>query len=468
MNKKILKLFLIIAAILISGLILFSIRTVFFTGKTPETPQKTRLILVHPPDPKNPPLFIEFIDEQGALRFEKKDGIFWPVSDPLIQFEAFQIKRRVKAVLELEAEEIIDRHPADYQEYGLDKPQLKIILGYANGKTQEFLLGKQTPTRQHYYLKRADNDSVFLLRKNLGDRLNMEFNHMRKRNIARLDIKNISQIELKGPKAQMKIVPRADRHNTEYTGTFSDFVMEKPYSIPRGVLKDKLNTFLERFKETSVREFIKDHPKDLTEYGLAPHQRIELLIKDKKGNTLHLYLGKKNKDERSYAMVPGTATVFLLPNLLVDFQNLSPFYFIEKYFQLIGIQTVENIKLKTEQGFYKINIEQKEWNKKTEQYNLRFSINNIEIPEKDFKAFYSQLIGLMADGVIKQNEKPDPKAEITILFKRRDNAPDVEIRLLPLDKHFYALALDNKIDFKVSRYQLDKMLEKLQKITQLL
>src|SRR5215469_3811966 len=108
------------------------------------------------------------LDQNSITRveFKKKDAEpvvlakgnsgSWEITEPK-RFAADQstVTSTVSSLAALNSERLVDDHAADLKQYGLENPSLEVTLTEKDNKTQELLIGSETPTGSAVYAKRA-------------------------------------------------------------------------------------------------------------------------------------------------------------------------------------------------------------------------------------------------------------------------------------------------------------------------
>ncbi len=69
----------------------------------------------------------------------------------------------VQYVTSLAAKQTVEKNPKDLEKYGLNEPQSTVLANYSDGSTFELQVGDKGPDGESYYVKKADENAVYLL-----------------------------------------------------------------------------------------------------------------------------------------------------------------------------------------------------------------------------------------------------------------------------------------------------------------
>lgn len=95
------------------------------------------------------------------LEFAREDGIWYYKADRSLSMDSDEIDSMLSQVASLTAESEV----TDYEslaDYGLDSPANTLTI-HVGGDTVELLLGDENEILSQYYVKRADEDTVYLI-----------------------------------------------------------------------------------------------------------------------------------------------------------------------------------------------------------------------------------------------------------------------------------------------------------------
>jgi len=99
-----------------------------------------------------------------------KEGNDWQLAEPIkYQARDQKIEDIIEEIDELEANQLIESD--DLSEFGLDEPEVKVLLVMDDNSTKELLVGNDNPQETSVYIK-AD-DTIYLTAKTIRSRLKL-------------------------------------------------------------------------------------------------------------------------------------------------------------------------------------------------------------------------------------------------------------------------------------------------------
>jgi hypothetical protein len=133
----------------------------------------------------------------------RRDNGKWAITEPKpYKADPDASSTLVASLANVTADKLIDAKPANLGDYGLADPQLDITVVRKDGKTDQLLIGDQTPTNSGYYAKEAGGDGkVYTLMSYVKTGLDKGLNDLRDKRLLNFDQDKITRIQLqaKGP-----------------------------------------------------------------------------------------------------------------------------------------------------------------------------------------------------------------------------------------------------------------------------
>ncbi|MDR3166450.1 MAG: DUF4340 domain-containing protein [Treponema sp.] len=377
-----------------------------------------------------------------GVQLEKNGDIWETLPASSIRLDQSAISSVLWSLGYMYADRIIDEAPANLADYGLDNPLSSIITG-ADGKEAELLRGNKTPSASGYYVMIKGDPKVYLLSLYTAERLILAMEDIRDRVISStFEMTEFRRFFLETGEFRVDVVPRE-----EQSGLISElfaYVLTSPYVIPREVDSERFSALFEALQNIQIVDFIDDAPPSLEPYGLDKPIRVFL---ETESASLDLILGN-SVDNRQYAKLPGESGVFTI-NDLGSQVRVSPFEMAGKFAFIVNIKNVDSLTVRGNGP--PLNVEIRRPDEETEIYFL----NGRQAAEKEFKALYQTLIGLMVDAEYPNRPARGGNEEITIEYHLNTPAGlTVEVKLIPYNRDFYALDRDGVVEFLVSRPQV--------------
>ncbi len=107
---------------------------------------------------------LEVRREEQAVVVKRNPQGGWDLAQPE-QGEGDQprIANLVETFAKLRASRAVSDEASNLADFGLDKPNMRVILGVGSNDTMEILVGNKNPAGTGGYVKRADSDKVWLV-----------------------------------------------------------------------------------------------------------------------------------------------------------------------------------------------------------------------------------------------------------------------------------------------------------------
>jgi len=272
-----------------------------------EAKEKTKKVIVFKPEDV----------EELRLKIKGKTILFsknkdqWMIKEPIVaKGEDEAIEKALNSLVKAEIERTIDERPASLVDYGLDKPSIEITIKEKNKPPLEtILLGNKNPTDYYVYVKRENSKAVMLTSSGLKEQLNQEVYSYRDKTVIDFKVEDIKNLSLKYEDKQANL--RLDDKK--------DWQIVKP--IKAKADGGSIRRLLYSLKNSRIKGFIEETPKDLNRYGLDSPKIEITFFTDKNHPAKSLLIGERVKGESDfYAKWENAKNVFLLSeNSLKDY-----------------------------------------------------------------------------------------------------------------------------------------------------
>jgi hypothetical protein len=388
---------------------------------------------------------IEIRNEGFAL---VKNDDTWELSPPPeveIVIDQYAVSNKLWSLSSLWAESVIEDEPADLSQYGLSEPRGRTIITDTEGKQVELVFGNMTPSHSSYYVMTAENPAVYTVSSYSGDNFLFTLDSIRDRALFALDVNAPINHFILDPGADGRKIDMIPRPDGEYlVSNFSQYMLTSPYTLSRGVASDKFSPFLEPLQYLQIGEFVDDNPASLAPYGLDRPGRLFI---DAETGSLDLLFGK-GSDGVLYAKRPDSPGVFTAAGL-EQIISMTPFAIADKFVTIYNIDNVDTFTVTGEGRTLTADI-------KGTQDEQEFFLNGRKTTDKEFRAYYQAVIGLLADAEYPGDSgKTDSGEGLFIEFSLRDPAgAKPAITLTPYNRDFYALIQNGVTEFVISRSQV--------------
>jgi hypothetical protein len=207
----------------------------------------------------------------------------WKLAKPFADIvNVTTVTNMVKVFEKFEAESTI-KDVKDLQEFGLDKPELTVKIGYQKKRSLTLLVGTPTAFPGSFYAKFSDKPDVFVINSSLRTYLNNDMNSVRERKVMEIDAKSIRRIEFTNRK---KLECLLANDNDTWT-------LEAPFK--ERMTAGQANQIINSLNVLNADDII-DNVTDPKAYGLDnPEYRLKLILTN--GNTIVI---KANNVDNSY------------------------------------------------------------------------------------------------------------------------------------------------------------------------
>ncbi len=384
---------------------------------------------------------------------------YWVNTTPypvkLLQSKVDELSRSFSS---LTAEVVVAENPEDLSRYGLDKPIATGIATLDDNTKVTIKLGNKTAEGTTWYLMKEGDPKVYTVYNQHGQRLNSALSDFRDKTLPTVDATMMSYLNISGEdRREIEIKISDDISEEQATYGIGLYFMTKPFKRPRGVDSEKLGENLEKLSGLNIKDFVEDHPTDLSKYGLD-QPKLQFLIKDTEGNTMELSFGNKLDDGTIYFKTPESDAVYLMDQSRMEFMEFEPMTITDKFALLMNIQDVDGVTIEGRGRKNTLSITRKtekaEDEDEEDEVIETFFLDGEEVEEKPFKSFYQSLIGIIIDMEKPHSAQGTPDLKITY---HKVEGGDATVAVYPHDRDFYSLVVegDMESEFLIYKNRLD-------------
>lgn len=236
-----------------------------------------------------------------------KTGTDWEVTLPVKdQADAATVTSTLNVLTSSKEERIVDENPKDLAGYGLDKPVAKITLKQ-DSKTEELLIGGNTPVGFSSYAKLADKPQVYKVSRSVRTQFEKEPGQYRNKALVPYKRDEVDEIEL-----------QVGKDNIVLTKGEKDAWTLARENLPAD--SNEVSKTLNGLVDLKAQGILSDSPSNLSEYGLTQPLVKATLRRAKDKKKFQVIIGKgtnKNKD-KYYARKEDRLTVYEIVKTSVD------------------------------------------------------------------------------------------------------------------------------------------------------
>jgi len=257
---------------------------------TPTDEQAEKLLF---PDVGEPVELIVDRDDGSVLQFAKRNGQWWIVKPYQAEAEDWRVKDISRLIEDLPYVRSFD--PQDRQQglpdsqTGLDKPRWTVTLRDEKGRTYKVFVGKHVPLQRgaETYVRPAGQTLTYVARRDFHAELSRDPQDYRKSTVLRALTDRIVRVKIAG--AENYEIEKFDKNR---------YRIVSPVAAPAD--RQKVRSFLDRFRYVHAIKFVDDDPKDLSTYGLDKPRLIATVWVEPEQT-------RKKPQSRPAASAPATA-----------------------------------------------------------------------------------------------------------------------------------------------------------------
>jgi len=272
--------------------------------KKEEKDRSEKVILFDPENVKA----ISFIKGEIPIKLKRLGIDEWQMTAPVnANGDAPAVSAFLSFLNNLNFTRVVEESPKDLTPFGLDTPDLKIILSMNNGETKGVRVGDDHPMGNKVYLARL-NESRVLAAGVTKNRLDRKVHDLRDKTILDFKTPQITKIEF-----------------IRNGKTLSLKKNEESWEVSEGKISAKGNeteitNLLNTIQSARIEQFVEEKPEQLTSYGLNNSKLTVKLTTSKASEPLVLLIGGKN-EHGFYAKTLPKKNVFTINQSLFDTLN---------------------------------------------------------------------------------------------------------------------------------------------------
>lgn len=276
-----------------------------------EKEEATRLLPFKPSDV----LELELKNGDGIIVVQRwEDG--WRIEKPIkAKADSKAVEKALGYITQSknDAEYVMDENPSQERlaEFGLTNPQLEVTLRV--GKTLKpytLIFGERAPTKGVAFAILKGSPKVYRVLADARAEADQSLHYFRDKTIFKTEPHMIDKLEiLKDNKKVRCELPMKEEGKWEIISPLkgrADMI--------------KIIEIVSKFKNSEIKEFIDEEPKDLKAYGLYPVKtKLSVWLSGDESPTETIFIGDRDKKKRGYfAKLEKKDTVFLIDEDMVD------------------------------------------------------------------------------------------------------------------------------------------------------
>ena len=220
------------------------------------------------------------------LVLERKAGVPWVITRPIgAMADQTAAGNLARAIADCQITRTVEEKADNLAPFGLDKPQVTVIVTDSKGKTLPGLeVGKNTPVGFSAYLKYTDKPEIMLTSSAFPSGMNKTADQMRDRELMSFKVDDVQKL----------VITHDDGTQLDIERDVDKWKIVKPASY--GADPTQVRQILSMLGDSKVADFITDTPSNAAQYGLEkPHLAVTVYL-TKGGAQQSLLFGFKQKE----------------------------------------------------------------------------------------------------------------------------------------------------------------------------
>lgn len=377
------------------------------------------------------------------------------------------LKKIFNASYQLEAKKKIKDGGSRLNEFGLDRPDVKVTITKRNDEKVVFSIGEKTPEDDSaaYYV--GWNEDVFVVEEDLLKVFFYGKENLISRSLtpaydSSSDEVSIKEIVVTRSGETIKIQHKDSENLAGYVLDSYYIVSPIEYAASPSISED----FIPALFDLDAAAVVAVNPskKELESFGLAePEVTVDVsYTMSGEEEIIKLRSSKPTASGAVYVKTEEDAIVYLCTAAQISWSDMTLQDFVSKSVLTPDIGTLEHLVFKMEDGSsYTLNLEHMD---DTENAKVSYEGTNFEMDS--FKNFYYSLISITADEVVFENfpEMSEEDLILTVQFSYADGTKD-EVRYYDQEaRRIYAELNEEECGYHLNATQIENVKNNLQKL----
>jgi len=251
---------------------------------------------------------ISLIKEENTVELKRLGADEWQVTAPInTKGDSPAISDFLSFLNNLTFTRVVEESPKNLSTFGLDTPNLKVILSMNDGKTKGIRVGENHPMGNKVYLARLNGERV-LTADITRDRLDQKVYDLRDKTILDFKTPQINKIELIRDKKTLTL--KKNEHSWQ--------LIEEETTTKGN--ESEITNLLNTIQTARIEQFVEEQPEQLASYGLNNSKLTVKLTTLKANEPLTLFIGEKS-EHGFYAKTLSKKNIFVINQSLFDALN---------------------------------------------------------------------------------------------------------------------------------------------------
>jgi hypothetical protein len=264
-----------------------------------------------------PPKVLTIPDDQfKGIRLQKKGGDTtvlqksdsgkWAITEPKpLAADQDSVTSVVSALASLTSDRLIEDSASDLASYGLAAPSIEVIITKKDGKTEDLLIGDDTPTGGGTFVKLKNDPRVFSISSGVKSSLDKSSKDLRDKRLLTFDSDKLTRVELQ---AKGQTVEFGKNNQNEW-----QILKPKPLRADGSQVEELVRKLKDAKMDTSVSD--EDAKKAVTAFGAGTKVGAANVSDSAGTQTIEV---RKDKDKNYYAKSSAVEGIYKVANDLGD------------------------------------------------------------------------------------------------------------------------------------------------------
>ncbi len=386
---------------------------------------------------------INVVTPDESINFVKNSESQWSIeginSDKIKNYKITTLASTVSAI---NAKNIIEENATELDKYGLANPLYTLNATFGD-MTKTFYGGNSTSLGDAYYFKGADSNTVYTI---YASTFNSIFDGtLSYREIPDFSVNTETVCGVKVQKQDTTLNVQL-METPVVINDYNVATWEMTSPSYHTIDDSRLATYImEVLPNIYVNEFVSDKG-NLADYGLdKPYAVVTITNTD--GNVQTIKLGTSNQDEY-YVVLGDDTTVYTAGKDAFSFVDIEPFLLVNKFVNLVGVDDVSYVKVKSGSSEYKLSYS-----------DGKYYLNSKEVSEDDYKkTLYTAVIGLLVSDFC--NDATYKQPAVTVEYCTT-NGKVTKAEFVDYNDRNYAVYKDGKCEFMILKKDVTSVIDLL-------
>lgn len=385
--------------------------------------------------------------ENGTITVKSIGDSEWSVNDMnTSEVDSSKAAALVGTISTLSSKNKVEENPTDLSQYGLDNPQVNVMIEKKNGQTDKLIIGDLSPTLGEYFVMKDGDSTVYTMYDFKVDTLKKPISYYKEFNRFSINIDDINDIKIVRSDETIEIKIKNDINNN----TNNVWEMLQPYQSNAN--DDYIdNKILEQIEEISLTT-----PIEHVDGGFNEKSPVLMITVKPYDNSTGKYSEEYTetltigRTEGDMTYVKYKDQIFKVASDVISFANDSSYNIVSKLQALVDISEVKSVTVEYNGVEHTIDITHND-------SDMTFALDGQKVDTKTTQAIYKSIVGLAVDGVYKNETLGDTVMKIK--YKGIKSSSDTEIEFKSIDDLYCALTRNGKTEFTIKKSKLNEFMD---------